>query len=121
MQGFIGSAGIGSPRWTKTTSDWLGRTIKVEKPSFITGTNLIQLSSYNPAGQLQTESTLAGSSKILADRLYEYDVLGNQFRVGSDLDGSGTLSTASADRIAESDFVYQQSGTDWFKMTSNKT
>src|SRR5207244_1015664 len=30
-QEFVGNAGLSSPRWTKTTSDWMGRTVAVEK------------------------------------------------------------------------------------------
>ncbi len=65
-QEFIGSAGASSPRWTKTSIDWMGRTIKVERPSFTVGTNLLQISIYNFVGQLQTESIMAGSTKLVA-------------------------------------------------------
>jgi RHS repeat-associated protein len=120
-QDFIGSEGINSPRWAKTTTDWLGRRIKVEKPSFVSGTHLLQISIYNSLGQVQTESVMAGGSRLIADKLYEYDALGNHIRVGFDVDLNGTLTAASSDRIVESDFIYQQNGSDWFKVSTSKT
>ncbi len=119
-QAFVGSVGLSSPRWTKTTIDWLGRTIKAEKPGF-SGTSVIQTSVYNSKGQLQTESVTAGTSKLVADKLYEYDDLGNQIRAGSDLDASGTLTALSTDRINETDVVYEKAGSDWFRVTSTRT
>jgi RHS repeat-associated protein len=120
-QEFIGSAGANSPRWTKTSTDWMRRTVKVEKPSFTAGTTVVQLSTYNALGQLQAESVMAGANKLQADKLYEYDALGNQTRVGSDIDASGALTLSSTDRIAESDSLLQQTGNDWFRVTTSKT
>jgi len=119
-QEFTGSAGLSSPRWTKTTIDWLGRNVSIEKPSF-TVNNLVQTSVYNNQGQLQSQSLSAGATKLVADKLYEYDELGNQIRGGSDIDASGTLTLASTDRITETDVIYQKTGSDWFRMTSSRT
>lgn len=118
---FVGTAGTGSPRWTKTTVNWMGNTIKVEKPSF-TSAILTQTSTYNEKGQLIAESVLEGAStKRTADKLYEYDNLGNRIRSGLDVDGSGNLVTASTDRIAENDSYYEKIGSDWFRTSVNKT
>ena len=65
-QVFVGNAGLSSSRWTKITSDWLGRTVAVERPSF-TGTNVIQTSTYNSLGQLQKQTTISGRKKLMAD------------------------------------------------------
>jgi YD repeat-containing protein len=92
----------------------------VEKPSY-TNANLIQTSTYNNKGQLQSEATMAGTTKILADKLYEYDELGNQFRAGADIDTSGGLTVLSTDRLSETNVVYEKSGNDWFRVTTNKT
>jgi len=119
-QQFTGNAGLSSPRWTKTTSDWLGRTITVEQPNF-TGTTLVRSSLYNSAGQLQKETTTVGATKLMADKLYEYDELGNQIRAGLDVDSTGTLTLASTDRIIDSDLVYEKVGADWFEVTSTRT
>ena len=119
-QEFVGSAGLNSPRWTKTTTDWIGRTVTVEKPSF-TGTNLIQSSTYNTLGQLQKQTTTAGSNKLVADMLYEYDQLGQQIRIGSDINADGTLTLLSTDRLTETDVVYEKVGAEWFRVTSTRT
>jgi RHS repeat-associated protein len=116
-QHFTGSAGLSSPRWAKTTIDWIGRTIILEKPSF-TGVALLQTSLYNTAGQLQKETTSAGATRLIADKLYEYDQLGTQIRTGLDVDVSGTLTLDSTDRLTDSDAIYEKVGADWFSVTS---
>lgn len=120
-QTFTGTAGLGSPRWNKVTTDWIGRTIKVEKPSFTAGVNLTQSSSYNAKGQLQSESLAAGANKRTADKLYEYDELGSQIRSGLDLDISSSLAPASIDRIKDNSVVYEKIGGDWFRTTTSST
>ncbi|HEX8000313.1 MAG TPA: RHS repeat-associated core domain-containing protein [Pyrinomonadaceae bacterium] len=119
-QTFVGSSGLSSPRWTRMTTDWLGRTIKVEAPGF-TGTTLTRTSTYNNKGQLQSETVTAGTSRLMADKLYEYDELGNQSRAGFDLDASGTLTTLSNDRISEAIVAFEKSGNDWFGVATMKT
>jgi RHS repeat-associated protein len=121
-QEFIGSLGLTSPRWIKTTSDWLDRTIKIEKPSF-TGVNAVNVATYNTAGQRQREreSYGVGTVKLRADRLYEYDELGTQVRVGNDVDGSGGFTASSTDRYAETITVFEKNGSDWFRKTTSTT
>lgn len=121
VQEYIGSAGAGSPRWTITSKDWLARTVKVETPGFTAGTTVLKLSGYNSFGQLQTETMMSGVTKLSADMIYEYDGLGNRIRAGADIDGSGTLTVNSSDRITDTDQVFQQEGSDWFKVTTAKT
>lgn len=64
---------------------------------------------------------MVGANKLQADKLYEYDALGNPVRTGLDIDASGTLTLSSNDRIAETDYVFQQNGNDWFRLTTSKT
>ena len=120
-QEFVGSAGTSSPRWTKSSTDWMGRVVKIEKPSFIAGSNLLQISVYNSSSQLQSESTMVGTTKLLADKLYEYDAMGNRIRTGADINGSGTLTPGSTDRIIETEEILQQNGSDWWLVTTTKT
>jgi RHS repeat-associated protein len=118
-QEFMGNAGLSSPRWAKTTTNWVGRIISGENLS-LTGTFLIRTSVYNNNDQLQSESLSAGGTKLVADKLYEYDALGNQIRSGADIDESGTLTLASTDRIMETDLSYEKVGGEWFQVTSNR-
>lgn len=117
---FSGSAGLASPRWQKTTTDWLGRTVLTESPSFA-GADLIVSSTYNSKGQLQSQSSSAGAVKVMADKLYEYDALGNPARTGLDLDGDGVLSPLSDDRINEAETSYDKTGSDWFRVDASRT
>lgn len=119
-QEFVGPGGLNSTRWTKTTTDWVGHSIKLEKPGF-TGTTLIQTSTYDNKGQLLSQSTMGGSSKLIADKLYEYDELGMQIGFGLDIDASGTLTAASTDRMTERNVAYEKSGIDWFKTATTTT
>jgi YD repeat-containing protein len=95
-QEFVGSSGLSSPRWTKTTTNWIGRTIAVEKPSF-TGKNVVETSVYNSLGQLQRQKITADNTQLIAEKLYEYDERGELIRSGSDVDGDGTLTLVSTD------------------------
>jgi RHS repeat-associated protein len=115
----VGAGGLGSPRWSKTSIDWLGRTIKVERPAF-TGASVVRQSAYNNKGQLLSETTKSGAVRLLADQLHEYDGLGSPIRTGADVDASGTLLAASTDRMTETDTVYEKSGGDWFLVTTTK-
>lgn len=91
---------IDSPMWEKTTTDMLGRTIKVEKPGF---GDIIETTEhfYNEKGQL-----IKTSQTGMADIIYQYDELGNQIREGFDVNGNGTLDTAGNDRIDENESFY---------------
>ncbi len=118
-QDFQGTSGLSSSRWTKTTSDWIDRVIKVEKPSF-TAQNLIETSTYNSLGQLQKQVITANAAKVAADRFFEYDELGRESRRGLDVDASGSLSLTSTDRLTETSTVYEKVGSDWFLVTTKK-
>jgi YD repeat-containing protein len=119
-QVFVGPSGLNSPRWTKTISDWLGRTVSVEKPGF-TAAIVVETSTYNSLGQVHKQTTTANSTKLIADRLYEYDELGQHVRTGSDVDNTGTLTVLSTDRLTETDVGYEKAGADWFRVSSAKT
>ena len=116
---YIGDAGLSSPRWTRTTTDWLGRTIAIEKPSF-TSTAVLTI-TYNQLGQVQKQTLTSNSVKLLADRLFEYDELGRPIRSGIDVDNNGTLTLASADRLSEADAVFEKTGSDWFQVATGRT
>jgi len=117
-QDFVGSAGLSSPRWTRTTTDWIDRIVSVEKPSF-SGTTVVLTSLYNSLGQLQKQTTTSGSTRLIADKLYEYDQLGEETRRGLDIDADGVLTLLSTDRISESEMLFEKTGVDWFRVTSD--
>ncbi len=79
-----------SPNYLITTTDWLGRTLREERPAY-TGLFVRQY-FYNAQGQLWKESATG-----LANRLNEFDAMGNQVRSGLDMDGNGSLGLASTD------------------------
>ncbi|NOT64286.1 MAG: RHS repeat protein [Acidobacteria bacterium] len=116
---YTGANGVTSPRWTKTLLDWQGHTVRTETPSF-TGTNRKQWFTYNAQGQLVRQETLAGTTRLQRDKLFEYDALGNQTRSGSDNDDSGTLTPASLDQITDTEMLFENMGSDWFKTTMVK-
>ena len=118
-QEFTGAAGLNSPRWTKTTIDWLDRTVSAEKPSF-TGTNVVQTSFYNTLGQLQKQTTTAGTTKLVADTLYEYDELGRELRSGLDMNTDGVLTLVSTDRLTDTETIFEKVNADWFSVTSTR-
>lgn len=101
-----------SPRWSKTTRDWLGRVIKEESPAPSGTGNVTKTIEYNSGGLKSKESYSANAG--LADRIYEYDSLGNLYRVGIDFNGSG-LDEASADTITEYTFNYHKEGSEWYQ------
>jgi RHS repeat-associated protein len=120
-QQYFGPSGLSSPRWVKTTIDWMDRTIKTERPTFTSGTNLVVVRTYNALGQLAEESTAAGTTEILADKVFEYDELGDQIKVGLDVDDGGYLTATSNDRYSDQQTVYEKIGSDWFRKTTSKT
>ncbi len=100
-----------SPRWEETTTDALGRTVRVERPAFGGGTEASER-FYDDAGRL-VRTTEPGR----VDTLHEYDEVGNLVRTGLDVDGSGTLDPTSADRIEENDTFYAYLDGAWWRQT----
>ncbi len=102
-----------SPMWEKTTTDMVGRTIKVERPGF---TNVeITANYYDHMGRL-IKTTSPGQ----ADTLYAYDELGNQVQSGLDVDNNGSLELASNDRITESETLYTPVNESWWQSAAQR-
>jgi RHS repeat-associated protein len=104
---YTGSAG--SAMWSKSYTDFLGRTIKTERPAFGGGT-LVAENFYDEHGRL-----IRSSAPGRADSLYVYDELGNQTWSGLDVDGDGELTAASMDRLTESASEYAYISGDWWQ------
>jgi len=105
---------VDSPRWKKSTTDLLGRTIKSESPGFASDQSPIPIVTnenyYNGKGQLVKTST-TGS----ADTLYVYDELGNQIGSWVDINHNDTLDKDVLDRVNESDTYYTLIDEHWWQ------
>lgn len=110
------------PMWRRIWVDVLGRTVKVQVPTFpavhvtnpaITTTEY----SYDTKGRL--ERVTAPDSK---QTVYEYDTtLGELLRTGQDVNLDGNLDLATDARISESSTVYEKDGSDvWWWVTTRK-
>ncbi len=101
-QALVTTGPDGSTRTTTTTTDWLGRTVEVDTPTFGGGYSAT-VSFYNASGQLYKVAQPG-----LADTLHVYDAVGNQIMSGLDMDGDGTLDTSSSsgDRVTATSTVY---------------
>lgn len=102
-----------SARFTKITTDMLGRTVKIDKSGY--GGTIVSQNTYNFKNQL-TKTTKTN----LADTLYVYDELGNQIRTGLDINGNGTLDLASMDKISEMENTFANESSAWWKVRTNK-
>lgn len=111
-QVFTGPDGTNSPVWTKTTTDFMGRSILQEKPGFGGGISTNSF-TYNAKGQLVSQSTVNGLQSTVS--LYDYNELGQQTRSGLDVNNNGTLDLAGPDRVNASDTSCQSdaSGDIW--------
>jgi YD repeat-containing protein len=116
---YTGPEGTNSPAWQKTTSDFLGRTVKTERPGY-GGTTLITYNTYNTKGQL-VETHISGFSPQSSPTLYVYNELGEQVRSGQDVDGDGTIDLGEMDRVSDSERYFEQDGSgDWWQVSVAK-
>ena len=115
---YYGSTDASSPRWVKTYTDGLWRTVKTERPGFGSSVVLSTRSFYNNKSQLiKTEQY--SNTTLLSRTIYQYDELGNKIRQGLDVDLNGSLNLASKDRISDSDSFYEQNGSNWFRTSKS--
>jgi RHS repeat-associated protein len=101
---------VDGARWTKITTDLLGRTIKTERPGYGAGTVIISALFYNNFGQIASQSVqtiggiLAATAKTTT---FTYDVLGEQV--------SSSTSYGSAPAVTTlSEKIYLQDNSVWF-------
>jgi RHS repeat-associated protein len=106
-------------RKERTTYDFLGRTVKSEQPAYGGGT-LVTASIYDAQGRLGQirHYHVVGSTEtnLIANTLYNYDVLGNLTRTGLDINGDGVLTLASADRLTETQTTFAQYESAWWSV-----
>lgn len=115
------SGSLGSSRWTKTWTDWLGRVIKTVRPGF------------SQSGQLPSEmenfydDATVGKGRLFkttrtgyAPTRYEYDALGALVLTGLDVNSNG-LVLNSSDRVTGQETFYQQIGSHWWSVTETRS
>jgi len=117
---YTGSQGTSSPRWEKTITDAVGKTLKVERPGFGGSVVLSSVYFYDATNRLwkteQLEGTIVKTSSITV-----YDELGNAIRSGLDVDLDDSLSLASMDRISDSDTSYVSTNSTWYRVGTSTT
>ncbi len=105
-----------STRWRKSWQDWLGRTVKTERPGWSSQPSYVENSFYDATtGRLTKVDRRDGSgSRVLDDVLFEYDALGQVTRQGLDVGNGGSLVLASMDRVADSDRSFEYYSGAWW-------
>ena len=109
----VNAVSANSPRWSKSTTDFLGRSWKTEQPGFGSGAVVTSLSTYNALGQLATQAveTLGGTTASAPrTTMYTYDALGNVTATATAFTGESPVTT-----LAEQNYV-QESGK-WFSQS----
>jgi RHS repeat-associated protein len=115
----VRSGSNNSPRWVKSTADWLGRTVSTERPGF---------SKSAQASAIETNTYEAGTGRLvkttrsgLAPVRYGYDALSNLVRSGLDVGNNDQLDLASADRITDTDNQIVSENGAWWLRQETKT
>lgn len=110
-------ASSNSSRWNSVTKDWVGRTISTERPGF-SGAELAENYYYDARGLLEKITSSSG----LADRLFEYDSMGQLSRYGFKLDPSGALNPSGAlDRVTDQSSRFEKTDGVWWSVLETKT
>jgi RHS repeat-associated protein len=127
---YAGGSADKSNGWSETQSDWLGRTKKYSAPAYgwsLTNTSAVVdiASIYDTTlGTLtkQTTTYRADSTALSPDKFFTYAADGQLLNEGMDIDGSGTLTAASNDRIVVHDSGYlQDTGLSWWSYDKTST
>ena len=110
-----------SPRWTATTTDWTGRTVKTTTPGTPgpAGTNDDVLTSieYDAAGRAWKTSTNSSP----APRLFLSDALGMTVTSGLDITADDALDLTGADRFTTETRRYQPDDGQWWEVVTRTT
>lgn len=111
---YVGASGTASPRWVKTTTDWLGRTVHQEWPAADSaGGTVTQTQTYNARGQLASSQT--GN---LAPILYFYDDNAVMNQYGTAISRNATL--GDADRKHTFTYGYRKENNAWWDYSETR-
>ena len=120
----IDTGAANSDRYQKTWSDWLGRDLKAEAPSFNASSQgvIVTEKFYAPTTGLLFRATRSGvlgqtATLLVAPTRYEYDVMGNVRRSGLDLNDNG-LDENTTDKVTDTDTIVEPFGGAWWLRTT---
>ena len=114
---YEGTNGLASARWTRSETDFLGRTVSQSRPGFGDST-LISSNFYNTVGQLTSTislSTRSTRSTRLKHTHFLYDSLGNRVASIDDRNFDGIIDWAGPDIISSNDTRYVSLDGSWWR------
>ena len=112
---YEGTNGVDSVRWSRSETDFLGRTVCEERPGF-GGSTLVTSNNYDSAGRListhsssltpHPSSPNLRVSAPLRETIYLYNELGDRVATIDDRNFDGIIDWAGADLVSSNDTCY---------------
>ena len=123
---YEGTNGLASARWSRSETDFFGRTVSEFRPGF-GGSMLITSNTYNTAGRLLSTSsssliphpsspTLCVSAP-LRETIYLYDELNDRVATVSDCNFNNAIDWTGPDLVSSNATRYVSIGGDWWRET----
>jgi YD repeat-containing protein len=119
---YEGPLGAASPVWSRTTTDFLGRTILEERPGFGDDIILVNTLTYAPGTGRLAETSAYSVSAVnpvnpvtLSQTIFVYDSLGDRYRTVQDLNLDGIVDLDGPDRVTDTHSGYVQLAGDWHR------
>lgn len=106
-----------SPRWSKSWTDWLGRSVESRRPGFTGQPDYSETATYHPTTGQLIKTSRAG----MADTLITYDVYGQPLLSGVDINANGILDLASNDRITGQENWFANENGAWWAASRSYT
>ena len=116
---YEGPRGTASPRWSRTETDFLGRTIAETHPGF-RGALLVTSNAYDSANRLvstraYSQPSQPSSPSPLVFTSFTYDSLGDRIATVSDRNLNGVADLAGPDLVSSNETRYVKLGNDWWR------
>ena len=116
---YEGPRGTASPRWTRTETDFLGRTVAETHPGF-RGALLVTSNAYDSANRLvstraYSQPSQPSSPSPLVFTSFTYDSLGDRVTTVSDRNFNGVADLAGPDLVSSNETRYVKLGSDWWR------
>ncbi len=108
-----------SARWSRSETDFLGRTISESRPGF-GGSTLVTSNLYDSAGRLASTlslSTRSTRSTRLNSRLYLYDELNARVATIDDRNFNNAIDWTGPDLVSSNATCYAKLDGDWWRET----